>query len=386
MVQRALVQPEMLRWARESAGLTVDEVAERVQVAADRIISWESGAEYPALGHARLLARLYAQPFAAFFLPTPPEVFRPPVTDFRHLPDSEAAAFSSALVLEVRGALEKRSTVLELLGELGDGPPDLQVRTNIEADPEEVGDSVRRILGIDANRQYEWRSTSRGFRQWREAVERVGTLVFQANKVPLEDMRAFSLAVYPLPAIVVNRRDSNAGRTFSLLHEFAHLLLRVSGVCEPMAVRPGSRHQVVERFCNSVAGAALVPLPLLLDQSAVKENDALVWDDSVLRQLSATFKVSEEVVLRRLLTAGRTTQGFYEFKRRKLLERYAEPRRPRKKGFVDPVTNCVSRSGKRYLGTLLEAYAAEVITSTDVADYLGVKAKHIPGLVQALND
>ncbi|MGZ9034940.1 MAG: ImmA/IrrE family metallo-endopeptidase [Rhodospirillales bacterium] len=60
----------------------------------------------------------------------------------------------------------------------------------------------------------------------------MGVLVFQATRVEMDEVRGFSIAEPVLPVIVVNRKDAPSGRTFSLLHEFTHLLLRRSGICD----------------------------------------------------------------------------------------------------------------------------------------------------------
>lgn len=45
-------------------------------------------------------------------------------------------------------------------------------------------------------------------------------------------MRACSLYLDVLPVIMVNGADAVTGRLFSLLHEYAHLLLHTGGMCD----------------------------------------------------------------------------------------------------------------------------------------------------------
>ena len=58
--------------------------------------------------------------------------------------------------------------------------------------------------------------------------------------------------------------DANAGRVFTLLHEFTHLLLRQGGVCDLVQTAENTPDSRLEAFCNAVAGAALVPVRALL--------------------------------------------------------------------------------------------------------------------------
>ena len=83
----------------------------------------------------------------------------------------------------------------------------------------------------------------------------------------------FALAAETLPVIAVNRNDVLTRRTFSLVHELAHLIIRVSGVSdlETDARRP-PEDQKIEIFCNQVAGAALIPKTALFSEALVVER------------------------------------------------------------------------------------------------------------------
>ena len=71
------VNPDMLRWARETAGLNVDDVVrkmKRKRVTAETVLSWENGEgspSYPQL--ERIAYEIYKRPLALFFFPEPPQ-------------------------------------------------------------------------------------------------------------------------------------------------------------------------------------------------------------------------------------------------------------------------------------------------------------------------
>ncbi len=85
----AMVQPELLVWARTSAGLSLDQAAKKVQVGPGRLESWESGkgrpTVRPTVKQLRKLGNAYKRPIAVFYLPEPPKDFQP-MKDFRRLP------------------------------------------------------------------------------------------------------------------------------------------------------------------------------------------------------------------------------------------------------------------------------------------------------------
>jgi DNA-binding transcriptional regulator YiaG len=53
---KALVEPAMLVWARETASLTQEEVAHALGVPVERIKGWESGDDGPTVNQLRTLA------------------------------------------------------------------------------------------------------------------------------------------------------------------------------------------------------------------------------------------------------------------------------------------------------------------------------------------
>ncbi len=75
MVVRATgINPAMLRWARERAGYSVEEVARRMRVPDERVENWEAGQICSTWKQAESLAqRLYRRSTTLFFLNDPPE-------------------------------------------------------------------------------------------------------------------------------------------------------------------------------------------------------------------------------------------------------------------------------------------------------------------------
>jgi transcriptional regulator with XRE-family HTH domain len=70
MAQRikAPVKPEILIWARRSAGFSVSEAAEKIKVDKDRLERWEADIDAPTIGQLRKLSEVYKRPLATFYL------------------------------------------------------------------------------------------------------------------------------------------------------------------------------------------------------------------------------------------------------------------------------------------------------------------------------
>lgn len=374
---KAIIEPTVLNWARESAGLSVDEAARKVRVTPDRLKSWESGEDRPTINQLRSLGRAYRRPIAVFYLSNPPKDFQP-LRDFRRLP-GVAGEVSPELRAEIRRAQYRREAALRIFEEIGEPPPRFETTARLSEDPETVGTRIRELMGVPAKQQAAWSYGYEALRGWRAAIEGTGVLVFQAGAIATDEMRGFSIAEFPLPVIVVNTKDAPAGRIFSMVHEFAHLLLRQGGLCdlETDVTRPPEQ-QRVEIFCNAVAGAALVPREWLLADPAVQSRDwGTRWTLQELWALSRRFGVSREVILRRLLTLERTTESMYREVREELLEEYRRTRKPTG-GFAPPDVKVVANAGPSFTRLVLAGFYQERITSRDVANLLEVRLKHLP--------
>jgi Zn-dependent peptidase ImmA (M78 family) len=377
----------MLAWARVSAGHSIEDAAKSLKVPVEKLIRWEAGEQHPTVVQLKRIANFYKQSFAAFYLRDVPPVFEPPMKDFRRLPGETHREVSPELRFDTRQALERREIFMELLEEQQENAPTFPLQSTIRKSPDVLSEEVRANLAISIGQQLGWRDERVAFNAWREAVESLGTLVFQATRIGLSEMRGYSIAEFPLPVIVVNRKDSYAGRSFTLLHELIHLVIRSSGVCD-LETRPDrpSEEQRVEVFCNHVAGATLVPAEVLLSNRVVAKNRGPTWRLEDLADIARTFSVSREMILRRLLTCGRTTQSLY-MQVRQLLQREHERRQKEKAkstGFVTKDRDAVSALGKPMVRLVLASLEAEQITPNDVSDYLGVRLKHLPKIAEAV--
>jgi len=375
----ALINPDVLRWARDSAGLSVDDAAKKATVKPEKLAAWEAGEGRPSIAQLRKLARVYRRPIALFYLSKPPRTFKP-MHDYRRLPGVVAGHETYALRMEMRYARERREIALELLRELTIEPPGFTFTASVNHDPEKTAADLRAVLDVDLDEQISWRTAYDSLNHWRAALESHGVLAFQTSRVDLDEMRGFSIADRPLPVVVVNGGDSPNARVFSMLHELAHVALRSGGICdmEERIKRPPEDDRI-EVVCNHVAGAVLVPRDALLAEKDVRDAHSTAWPDPVLKHLAGRYGVSREVVLRRLLILGRTTEAFYRRKRAEYAEEWRR-RREEQEGFAPPDVLALGRVGRLFAQLVLESYHQERITSSNVADYLDVKLRHLPSI------
>ena len=378
---RAHINPKLLIWARECCYMDTAYAAPKLGVAKEKLEQWESGHLSPTIPQLRKLAKVYKVNFGALFLPEPPETFKPPVKDYRLHHGAVAGEIDPEIAIDLRLHLNIRETALELGAELEEEQAPFKLSCSMDDSPTEVAERIRTALGISFQEQKKFRESRVAFNAWRNAIAATGVLVIQSSKVDLNNMRGYSVFFDKLPLLVVNRQDAYAARTFTLMHEFTHLLLRSSGLCDLRLESGRPPHeQKLEVFCNAVAAQVLVPDALLLDYPEIKGVAQEAWFDEILRPIARDFGVSKEVVLRKLLDQGLTTQAFYLKNRERYIQEAIEYKRKQKDGFVEPAVDVVSTKGRQYVSLVLEALNASVITAGDAADFLDVKAKHFSAI------
>jgi len=390
---KAIIKPELLKWTRNRARVTVHEGAKAAGVAAEDLQRWEAGTAAPTLTQLRCLAAKYHFPLAVFYLPEPPADFAP-LRDFRRLPDTADGSISANLAFHIRTAYERREVALEIHDDLRDDAGTFPLKAKLADNPETVGQAIRDFLGAAGTSQTKAGRQRRAFDYWRRRLEEHGVLVFVISgphySVDLEEMRGFAIAKDVLPVIVVNGKDySDGGKCFTLLHELTHILLGESAISNGSGRETTSTaEEQIERFCDAVAAAALMPrrmIQLLADEQGTAGQE---WDDDRLRIMARTMGVSREAVLLRLVALKRATWDFYNAQRARFQDEYQQAAEKKETGEKTPVPIkrsilLMSWNGRGYTRLVLRGYYDQRLTLNDVSSYLGAKVKHIPALERA---
>jgi len=374
--QEISVESSVLKWARETIGKSIADVARRLDLSESVVEKWESGEKRPTLKQLRELSTFYKRPLAAFFLADRPAE-APIPTDFRTLPRKVKKPFSEKTLLAMRRARRLQSLTRDLNRSLDREARVELGRATLADNVATLASQARECLRVAIEEQREWKDEVTGLAQWKHHVEECGILVFELP-FPIEEGRAFSFADNDQPVIALNSNDSTNSRIFSLFHEYGHLLLGQSGICDL-----SEEGKVVEQFCNRFAGEVLVPGSVLLAHPLVEVHGAATaWEEEDLQRMARDFKVSREVVLRRLLILGRTTEKFYQQKRKE----WERPLRKPKGGRRVPPKQCLKQNGVPFTSLVLESARQEKITYRDVSDYLSIGLKHLPAVESLLRE
>lgn len=377
----AMVTASVLEWARNEAGLPPEPAARRAGVSPDRLLKWERGEAKPTVRQAQVLAKLYHRPLSVFFLPQPPAL--PPLAaEYRRLPGIEPGKESPESRLAIRVMSQRRETAHALSEELGHPIPEFTLTAHLSESPVDLGARLRAALGVTPQEQLAWRDDWQAWRRWREAVERLGVLVFQFPKVSLQQVRGVTLPQFPLPVIGINSRETSPGaRAFTLLHELTHLAL-ARGRDEDVALReqrPATAWEQVERFAEEVASLTLIPqesLAVFLQQAAVGRD---AWDVPLVQQLAAKFRVTPLAMATRLRAAGALSwDGYRRWKGQ--WDDHVAGLPPRRGGFASPVEKTLGRAGRPFVQLVLEALDANRITAVEACHFLDLRFDHFDKL------
>jgi Zn-dependent peptidase ImmA (M78 family) len=313
------LQPTLLRWARERAGLSVDALAHRMNVKSDKVTGWENSGEL-TFKQAQKLADTTHTPFGYLYLPAPPQETLP-IHDFRTV-GSDAVRQPSPDLLETLDQAEQiQSWFRDELILRGQAPLTFVGSLTTDIPVETAADRIRQVVGFEV---------SRNARTWEEAlnlqieqIEATGVLVMRNSvvgnnnhrKLSVDEFRGFALADEYAPLVFINGSDSKGAQMFTLAHELVHIWAGASGVSN--LDQTYANHNQVEQFCNQIAAELLVPAAELSEAW-----DAAISQEDWLKPLTQRFKVSTLVILRRLNDRALIPRGTFQQRYQAEVERF----------------------------------------------------------------
>lgn len=380
MVERATAfNPRLLRWAREQSGLEATDVAEALGKTSEAVLAWEQGTAAPTWNQLERLASLFNRPIALFYFSEPPRE-RTAEAEFRRSAPVGEDALDPDTRLAVRDGRAWQQSLRELAGTNPSERSLLSTFTEERAQAinvDELAASVRQFLGVSLSEQFSWRGTEQAFKNWRTAVEAVGVFVFKRS-FKQTDVSGFCLHDEQFPIVVINNSTAFARQTFTLFHEVAHLLFRVSGITHESFTGLLSASAPVEISCNRFAGMLLIPSEGF-PWEEVKHGPLL--GNSVIA-IAERYSVSRLVVLRRLFEEGRIDAAAFRRWSDEWRARYVARREGDTPG-GSYYSSQTSYLGDAYLTLAFDRLHSGRISLAELADHLNVRAKNIGRLEDA---
>ena len=300
MTLRVDVKPEVLRWARERAGIEPDALVKRFP----KYREWENGEKQLTFRQLEQLAKATHAPIGSFFLSEPLQ--EPvPIPDLRTVGNRFAGRPSVDLLDTVYLCQQRQDWYREFARMEGEDPLPFVGSATPASDVESTASKISGVLGFDLDERRALGTWTEALRRFNEQADGLGVLVMvngvvgnnTRRKLDPDEFRGFALADDLAPLIFINGADTKAAHMFTLAHELAHVWLGESALSdlEPVSV---PSHEV-EGWCNRVAAELLVPGDSL--RETYRETVDLTGE---LERLAHHFKVSTLVVLRRIFDIG----------------------------------------------------------------------------------
>ena len=285
--------PEVLRWARDRASLSVRELAGKMRAKPEQVREWDKLASL-SFARAEKLARVTHTPFGYLYLQAPPEETLP-IPDFRTVAGKDFVRPVLDLLDVLSDALRRQDWFRDYLIVYGDEPLSFVGSVKVEDSPDAVAARIRHTIHLDTAERSSSRTWEEALRLQVEGMEESGVLVMRSGivgnthrQLSVDEFRGFALSDPYAPLVFINSRDSKGAQMFTLAHELVHIWLGVSGVSNLEATyAPNHR---IERFWNSGGG----PIELRTEWPTARTQSR------PLASLAQRFKVSSLVLLRRL--------------------------------------------------------------------------------------
>lgn len=304
------VSKETLGWI--IANINFDALSSQI---AGRLMSWYSGEKVPTFNQIEEASRATGIPLGYFFLNTPPKEDRT-LLEYRTVDSLELEKPSRNLLDTIHDMEQIQEWAKNQM--VADGFSELEFVGSM-AEVNEVGvfvTQIRRVLDL----QRDWFTSSKtsadSFRFLRSKISDSGVIVMMNGIVgnnthrPLEinEFRAFAIADEYAPLIFINSNDSINGKVFSLLHEFAHILIGKNNFFNDRYSAHGCVNQI-ETICNAAAAEILVPSDLFVEKwnEVISENDV----KTTISTLAKYFKCGITVIARKALDHGYITSQEY---------------------------------------------------------------------------
>ena len=390
------INPEILVWARETAGLALEEAAKKLgfqtsnsSSAAEKLKSLENGVKPPTRAQLLKMADQYRRPLLTFYLSKPPAK-GDRGADFRTLPADTSNVEDALLDALLRDVRARQSMVRAVLEDEEEAESLTFVGSHrLEDGQPAVLESLKKLLDLELAEFRDQRNPSTAFDLLRSSAERAGVYVLikgdlgnYQTAIDTKTYRGFSIADGVAPFVVINDQDARPAWSFTLLHEMVHLLLGETGVGS------ASTDSERERFCDAVAGEYLLPQEELAGFSinVISDHGAL---SERISGIANQLNVSRTMVAYNALTFRLINQGTFDKLRAEFYQQWRNERERARTHARNQETGPSfyvvrrHRLGHRITDLVRRMVAGDVLSTSKAARILGVKARQVQPLLNA---
>lgn len=372
MADRAYITPEILKWARETAKISLDIAASKVNKTSDVLSKWETGESYPTIKQAEKLAKVYKRPFSIFFLPEIPKDFQP-LQDFRK---SDSVKLTTASIFIMREIQQKQAWLKEVLIDEKQEKLDFVGKYTINDPVKSVAIDILKTLNITPGSY----SESSAIKEWIKKAELNGIYIsrtsFIHSRLTIEknELQGFAIADEYAPFIFINSKDWDAPQLFTLVHELVHLWIAATGISNEVEFdnkKDKSKLHPIELFCNEVTANILMPSELIQNLDKItfvnSKNVFKAAKNIGVSSFALIVRASNLGIISR--TKYNTLRGQVQEDFEKFLEKEAEKKAKQKKqsGGPNPYLLRLNKNSRLFTQFVLDAFKGGRVAPTQAS-------------------
>ena len=367
---------ESLKWARENVGLDFSDLPFALQNVA---LAAERGEKKLTLKQANDLATRYGVSIYFFYHEPKSKQFITEIPDFRSLQENQQK-YSHSLRMLIQKLKQRQNWTKEYFKEEGIRPLSF-VNSCATDNSQKVADKIIRTF-FDSRKKYsEFRvgDKDKYLNKWIEKLAERNVFVIRCRsvsngkKIELEDARGFALVDKYAPFIFVNGNDHPTAQIFTLVHELAHLFIGEEGVSGEINKNTSN---LIERFCNQVASRVLLT-DEELDQSFVQ------FSKDEIKNASQKYLISGLSILLRLKEAEKINDGKFQrmwSSAQNEISQFLKESSRSQGGGGNYYNTQISRSNKKFVKLVYNAYRSEFISGSVASSLLNVKYTNLKKL------
>lgn len=374
----AYISAPTVRWARERASLSQEELAVQLGVKPSQVDAWEQGLAFPTFTQAERLSEQLRLPFAILFMEKPPEI-NLTIPDLRTVTNKSKKKSSLEFFDVVSDAALRQRWYREYRERYDPEPLPFVGSYRFGDDVDKIAADMAARLEINEELREQSSTWQHFFVSLVQRAEDLGVLVMRSGVVrhnpnrtlEVEEFRGFAISDKLAPLVFINSRDAKAAQIFTLVHELVHIWIGASGISNPSPKKRASElPDDIEKFCNQIAAQLLIPASgleqLWIDQKTASEN---------IRRIATHYRVSTMVALRRAFDLEKI--GYTLFAR--LLDdeykRFQQPKKEADEGGGNFWATFAARNSRTFVRTIMGSLRQDKISYRDAANLLGVRVK-----------
>ncbi len=386
------IQPEILTWSRETAGLSLEEAARAIglkdargETGAERLAKFEHGkGGDPPRTLLVKMAKAYRRPLIVFYL-SQPQKTADRGQDFRTLPGEDR--YNPDLDALIRDIKARQGLVRSILEDEEAEAPGFIGAATMDVPAKELAGQIAQEFEFNLGEYRAEKTSEAAFAYLRARIEAAGAFVLllgnlgsHHTNIPVEIFRGFASADPLAPMIVVNDQDTKSAWSFTALHELVHLWLGSTGISG------SDTTDSIEQYCNDVAGEILLPAEELKVFSKLSSFESTV---KAISEHAAQWRVSRAMVAYKLYRTGKVDRTMWSNLNSRFHDEFlafkqkqAEKQKTSESG---PNYYVVKRHrvGSALLDLVRRALDGGNITYTKASRVLGVKPRNVEPLLSS---